>query len=52
LKSGSNPQPRKNHLFTFEYGDIVFKLANLSTADPHIAGVVWRDGTTLKINIG
>jgi hypothetical protein len=38
--------------FTFEYGDIVFKLVNLPTSDPHISGVVWRDGTTLKISTG
>jgi hypothetical protein len=38
--------------FSFEFGDLVFKLTGIQVSDPKIAGVVWRDGTTLKISNG
>jgi hypothetical protein len=38
--------------FSFEYGDIIFKLVNLPTYDPKVKDQVWREGTTLKISNG
>jgi len=37
---------------SIEYGGISFKLLNLPISDPHIVGIVWRDGTNLKISGG
>jgi len=52
VEGNNNSTLSKPLSFSFEYGDVVFKLINLPVSDPHIAGVVWRDGTNLKISLG
>ena len=39
-------------IFTYSTGDWTVVMKNIPTSDPRIAGVVWRDGTDLKISVG